>query len=638
MKDKKYQVLTYLSQQKSWVTAVEISVALSYSVRSVKSYIADLNSAYPDIIASSRNGFLLENFSLASQILNTSPSSIPQNSEGRISYIIKKLIMEGLSYNLDQMAEDLCISPLTLTNEISRLKSKLGEFDLVFKSKNNIGSIEGSEKNKKKLISHLIYEDTKDFCCNLESLQVYLPNLDLKIVKHIITDILLKHQLFIDDFALMNFILHVGITMERSREGASSKETLPENVDDIIAPFILEIMEKMAKEIKQYFNITLTSGDIYDLSLLLMSQVVPENLMDSKKTSLEDVITPEIHELIELIQNKVRNTYRFNLNSQDFILRFALHLRNMLVRLKHNIHLRNPQFLTIKNTCPFIYDVSVFIADIINQREGCILSEDEIAYIALHIGVLIEEQRALMNKVMVLIVCPQYYSIHLNLVKKIGMIFEDDIIIAGVISSSDEIINYKDYQFIISTIPIIPHPSVPLIQIPVQMGNKDIGAITSVIESIKKQQLKMKMENKLKFLFYEDLIFFNQDFPSEKEAITFMADALEQQGFVDADFKESIFERESISSSAYTNIAMPHPFEMCSKQTAIAVSVHPSGINWKNNKVNIIFMLAIQEDDRPIFRDIFDFVTEIISDNRYLHALVSTKSYQEFIDLLVSLV
>jgi len=436
----------------------------------------------------------------------------------------------------------------------------------------------------------------------------------------------------------LNFILHLAIAMERSKEGIYSMEPVPENTDEIIAPLIKDIMKNLTKEIKQYFQITLSAEDIYDLSLLLMSQTVPESLMDTKKTSLDEVITPDIRDLIEIIQNKVRNTYQLNLNSQEFILRFALHLRNMLIRLKHNIHLRNPQFLTIKNTYPLIYDVSVFISDIINQQMGCILSEDEIAYITLHIAVLIEEQRALLNKVTVLIVCPQYYSIHLNLVKKISMIFEDDIIITGVVSYADEIPNNKEYQFIISTIPIIPHPPVPLVQIPVQLGNKEIAVIASVIENIKKQKLKNKMEQKLKYLFYEDLIFFNHDFPSENEAIEFLCDALEKKEFVNPSYKKSIYERESISPSAYSNIAIPHPFEMCALQSAIAVSIHPAGMNWRNNRVNIIFMLAIREDERPLFLDIFDFVTEIISDSRNLHALLSTKSYKEFIDLLVSLV
>jgi len=418
MNEKKIQLLAYLMQLKSWVTAAEISVAVGCSVRSVKSYIAELNSAYPNIIESSRNGFHLKNYTDAAQIIKNSTSSIPQNSEGRISYIIKKLLMEGLSYDLDQMAEDLCISPLTLHNEINRLKSKLGKFDLVFKTKNNLATIEGSEKNKKKLISHLIYEETKDFCCNLELLQLYLPELDLKIIKHIITNILLKNRLFIDDFALLNFILHLAIAMERSKEGIYSMEPVPENTDVIIAPLIKDIM------------------------------------------------------------------------------------------------------------------------------------------------------------VTVLIVCPQYYSIHLNLVKKISMIFEDDIIITGVVSYADEIPNNKEYQFIISTIPIIPHPPVPLVQIPVQLGNKEIAVIASVIENIKKQKLKNKMEQKLKYLFYEDLIFFNHDFPSENEAIEFLCDALEKKEFVNPSYKKSIYERESISPSAYSNIAIPHPFEMCALQSAIAVSIH----------------------------------------------------------------
>ena len=189
---------------------------------------------------------------------------------------------------------------------------------------------------------------------------------------------------------------------------------------------------------------------------------------------------------------------------------------------------------------------------------------------------------------------------------------------------------------IVSTVPVLPVPDVPVVLINSQLSNMEISKISSTIETIKSKKLHRKMEQKLKFLFYEDLFFFNQGFTSERDAITFLAEKLEQKGCVDSQYKQKIFEREDISSSAYSNIAMPHPLEMNSKKTAIAVSIHNTPMNWKQNKVNIIFMLAIQEDDRTLFRDIFDFVTQIISNTHYLQALLTTKTYQEFIDLLLS--
>ena len=45
MTNKKLDVLNYLQKNSTWKTAAEISSALGYSVRSIKSYIHELNGA-----------------------------------------------------------------------------------------------------------------------------------------------------------------------------------------------------------------------------------------------------------------------------------------------------------------------------------------------------------------------------------------------------------------------------------------------------------------------------------------------------------------------------------------------------------------------------------------------------------------
>lgn len=639
MKEKLLEVLSFLSRQNDWKTASEISIAVGYSVRSVKTYISEINQSYQNLITTSRNGYILADRELATLILNKVDNQIPQTPEGRKAYIMQKLLIENQVMDLDDLANELCISPLTLNNEIAKFKKELIAFDLVSHTKNNQIWIEGNEKNKKKMISHMIYENTKDFCCNMDSIQIYLPNFDLRIVRQIVTSSIMEHHFFIDDFSLLNFILHIGITMERCFQQQTGTEPLSElaRIDIVEIPAHINlIMNTISERINQYFHVQFGPTEKSDLALLLMTRLVFDNETESE-TSLKDLVSPDILRLMELIQNRVRLTFHLNLNSQDFLFRFALHLKNMMVRLENQIDLKNPQLHSIKNSYPFIYDVSVFIADIIRQEKGYYLSEDEIAYITLHIGVQIEEQRALRDKVKVLIICPQYYSSKLNLVKKVSTMFEDSIILSGVLAGPEELSLYREYNLILSTMPIPPMPNVPIIQVPYQLRNNDILAITSAIESIKKSRMKQILEQKLKFLFQKELFFYDPPFKSENFAISYMADQLEEHDYVGSDFKQKLYDREKISSSAFANIAMPHPLEMCSKKTAIAVSIHPTPLQWNANKVNLVLMLAINEEDRPLFRDIFDFVSEIITDTKYLQSLVSTKTYDDFIHLLVSL-
>lgn len=638
MKEKQLKVLSCLNQKDDWATASEIALAAECSVRSVKTYIADLNTAYPDLIATSRKGYLLSDKTLALSLLNEADDAIPQSQEGRKAYIMQKLLIKNQKMDLDLLASELCISPLTLNNEIAKFKKELISFDLVFRTKNNQVWIEGNEKNKKKMISHIIYDSTKDFCCNMDAVQKYLPNINLRIIRQIVNDSLRYNHYYIDDFSLLNFILHIGITIERCQTHEDMPETDRENALKemrILPPHIQTIMAQITQNLEQFFRISFFASEILDLSLLLMTRLIQDPQAEDM-SALQEKLSPDIWELLELIQDRVRQAFYVNLNDPDFLFRFALHLKNMIIRLENHIPLKNPQLHSIKNSYPFIYDVSVFIADVIRQERGFLLSEDEIAYITLHLGVQLEEQRIFRERVKTILICPHYYSSNHKLLGKISMFFEESLLIRGALSGPEDLDSYHDYDFIISTMPVLPQPAVPVVQVSYQLNNADILAVSSAIEDAKKLRMKTMLEQKLKFLFYKELFFFNPSFRTEQEIISFMADHLERTGYVKADYKQKVYDREQISSSAFGNIAIPHPLEMCSKKTAIAVSCYPNAIPWNGSRVNLVLMLSITEEERPLFRDIFDFVTEVISDARNLQMLVSAKTYDEFINLLIS--
>lgn len=637
MHDKEFQIIHHLKGQIDWCNAANIALHLSFSVRSVKTYIANINTLYPNLILSSREGFLIHDKERLPPILDTDGNQkIPQSAKSRQAYLLKVLLLQQQTKNLDELANDLYISPVTLNNELSKIKLELTKFDLVFKTKNNYASIDGLEKNKKKMISSLIYNETKDNFTSLDLIQSYLPNFDLKIIKCVVTDKLMSERYFIDDYSLTYFILHVGIVMERTLVTLTSIESQnPSHKVPIAAP-VTKLLQEICDNLEKYFKIKIIDNDFYNLALILMTRIVHEDINQLTTSQLLEIVGAPICNLMELIQNKVRNVFYINLNNQDFIIRFTLHLYNMLIRLENNINLMNPQLLSIKNSYPYIYDVSVFIANIITKEKGYIPSEDEIAYISLHIGVLIEEQKALKDKVKIIVLCPQYYSSNIRLVKKIHTVFEDSIILSDVITSLDELSSITDYDLIITTIPVNLYLPVPVISISNYFNNKDVSNILNALEDIKKNRVKMVLKNKLKYIFKKDLFFYNPDFTTQLATIDSLSLSLCKAGYVDSTFSQKLYERERISSSAYANIALPHPMEMCSLSTAIAVSIHPRGIIWHENKVNVVFMLAINEEDRILFRDIFDFVTEIILDQKNFQKLLKTKTYEEFIDLFIS--
>ena len=68
----------------------------------------------------------------------------------------------------------------------------------------------------------------------------------------------------------------------------------------------------------------------------------------------------------------------------------------------------------------------------------------------------------------------------------------------------------------------------------------------------------------------------------------------------------------------------------------IAVSLNPEPISWGINQVYLVFLLSLKEEDRDLFSDIFEFITQILKDEHIFKKIMSIKTYDEFINSLVS--
>ena len=366
-------------------------------------------------------------------------------------------------------------------------------------------------------------------------MQSYLPHFDLTIVKQIVSDKLQKHHYFMDDFSLLNLVLHIAITMERKLiQKTVVEDAGTGNWESLVNAHIQEMVVDITGQVEKQFGVEFVDGEIYDFALLIKTRAISNSINDINMDQLSEFVGEDIIRLVSLIQTRTKETYNITIMRQDFTVRFALHIKNLLIRLKHNIVLRNPQMLDIKNSYPFIYDVSVFIANIITQEKGYVLTEDEISYIALHLGVLIEERKVIKHEVRAILVNPQYLIKSMDIVNRLSSVFENNLLITEIVSAQHELEAYSDYDLIITTTPFEVYPGKPYVQISAYLTNKDILSVSKKIEEVLKDRIKVKVKSKLEMMFKEELFFVGESFKNQNDAINVMADALEKQGIVTA--------------------------------------------------------------------------------------------------------
>lgn len=589
MRRKQEELINYLYTHNEKVTANILSKALNLSIRTIKSYIAELNMNYPSLISSSNRGYVIDKVK-ANSLLQYK-DDIPQDYESRCIYIIKKTLLEKQDYiDIFDLCEELFISYSTLKKDIYKMNTSFANFKITFSSENNKLHVGGSEQNKRKLISHVMSEEVSGNFLNLTLLQESFPDYDLDDACTLIKDICKQHHYYLNDFSCVNFILHVTIMVSRINHG----------------------------------NHIINNNELIQVT--------------NKNDENENVSLLVSDEIIQITKNIIKNVdehFFINLDSDNFITPFMLHLKNLKNRLIKNNLLKNPMLDSIKISCPTIYDISTFIAYQLTLSFHENVNEDEIAFIALHVGTEIERQKKEETKVSCLLLCPEYLNITSTLHKKIMMDFGDQLTIQKSISFENEILG-NNFDLLITTVPVLESTNYFTVLLPPfpmsYEKNKILDAIIR-IENTKKSQI---LTNNLNFYFNEKLFYSMNEDISKSAVINELAERMINLGYVEENFKEEIWKRETASSTAFMNIAIPHPMKMSTYKTSIGVVISHKGIDWGNQHfVNVVFMIAFNKIDNKHFHALYESLVLLFNEPIVISEIKKCKNFNDFKNIVI---
>lgn len=629
MRRKQEELINYLYTHNEKVTANILSKALNLSIRTIKSYIAELNMNYPSLISSSNRGYVIDKVK-ANSLLQYK-DDIPQDYESRCIYIIKKMLLEKQDYiDIFDLCEELFISYSTLKKDIYKMNTSFANFKITFSSENNKLHVGGSEQNKRKLISHVMSEEVSGNFLNLTLLQESFPDYDLDDACTLIKDICKQHHYYLNDFSCVNFILHVTIMVSRINHGnhiINNNELIQvTNKND----------EKIAKELclalEQVFNVSFNSSEILEIYILFKNNA---NYINDENENVSLLVSDEIIQITKNIIKNVDEHFFINLDSDNFITPFMLHLKNLKNRLIKNNLLKNPMLDSIKISCPTIYDISTFIAYQLTLSFHENVNEDEIAFIALHVGTEIERQKKEETKVSCLLLCPEYLNITSTLHKKIMMDFGDQLTIQKSISFENEILG-NNFDLLITTVPVLESTNYFTVLLPPfpmsYEKNKILDAIIR-IENTKKSQI---LTNNLNFYFNEKLFYSMNEDISKSAVINELAERMINLGYVEENFKEEIWKRETASSTAFMNIAIPHPMKMSAYKTSIGVVISHKGIDWGNQHfVNVVFMIAFNKIDNKHFHALYESLVLLFNEPIVISEIKKCKNFNDFKDIVI---
>lgn len=621
-------ILKQLYGKPKYTTANEISVSTNISIRTIKSIIKQINQEYPNSILSTHQGYLLKNQRVIQHYgLNT---EIPNTIYERKIYILKTILIEQNHPSITELSEKLYISSTTLINELNKIRNEINQYHLNLHIKKDIVSISGTEKDKHDFVISIMNTELANNNFSIDNLQRIFTTVSLVDIQNLIISILNEEKLILDNYSLSNYILHLALTIE-TRNITQNHHPLYSSLSDFqqfIQKEYFSVVEKIYIKLKDKYP-TCTYTEILEASVLMLTRITSKNSLSIKKKQFTDILGQETSDLLHQIIHQVKLIYHLDLNHESFIIRFGFHLKNLLIRSKFGFHISTINVENIKNDYPMLYTISVFISSIIQEEKNIRLNENEIAYISLHVGMLIEENNSVNKKLKCTLLTNQYSNVELALRQKITSIFYDTIILLPPNSTKT-----PDFYLITDAVQI--HTDIPYCHIDSFLTNQNIRDIFSLIEKIQKEKELKILKEKILYFFKPELFAINDDFISSKSCIHNMCNQLVKYHYVNEEFEQSVLLREEISPSSFKNIAIPHPLNLSTISSAIHVCISKQPITWGINQVNLVLLLALNEDDRDLFTDIFQIIAKILNNHQNIQKIIDIQNFNDFIQFLLS--
>jgi lichenan operon transcriptional antiterminator len=623
--------------QDDWITAGYLASKLNVSERSIINYIAEINYHEKGLITSSRKGYSIDD-ALARKVLDDSSMKLPQTSKERVNYIITKILTNDTTgdkkTDLYQLSEEIFVSFETIKKDMIKVRKKLLEFDLYVLTSNSYVLLEGKEIDKRKILSNILYEEFNNNVMSLQVIEKAFPGYNLELLQSLIVEQCKQYHYFINEYALLSLVLDIVIGMDRINKNRTFGNSRNDGKQFGIRE--QELAQKIATEIEKNFNVSYNPVELEELAIILMSHLMKMDFAKLNSDNIEYVVGEDCIRIVDEIRYLLKNTYFIDTNNQDFIVKFTLHIKNLLIRLENGYTTKNPLLDQIRNTCPLIFECAVGVADKIKEITMRDIKEDEIAYIALHIGGNLETQKSKSKIISCIILFPQYYDFSNKMLEKLTERYGEKLEIKTVITTIDEIKKADKADLIISTIPVLETIRMDYIMVTPFLSDRDFENIDDKMQKINLRKIKARLKKNLMQISNPKFFYKNVNFNNKQEAIRFMTDIMEKEGYVNNSYFDEIYDREKQASTNFEHIAVPHSMKMNANQTGMFILLNDKKpIEWDNNFVSVVLLFAINKEDRAIFQDVYDNLIVLLLEKANASKVTGCNTYIEFIEEVV---
>lgn len=602
----------------------ELAQRLSVSTRTVRADITALNAllqhygAQFTLTRGSGYQLVIHDPSRYQTLEESAPKAqhIPRTAADRSHFLLVRFLTSAFSIKLEDLADAWFVSRATLQGDMVDVRERFQRYQLTLETRPRHGmTLFGSEVSIRACLTDLLWELSQQGPLNPligeEAFDASVPALLAGVLQETLT----RHHVRLTDAGERFVCLYGAVAVRRVSEGYPLADFSAEDV----AQNVRDAARELASTLQQLAGKPLAAAEEEWLCVHLAARQVQD--VDPGTISADDD-----EALVNYILRYINQQYNYNLlDDAQLHADLLTHIKTMITRVRYQIMIPNPLLDNIKQHYPMAWDMTLAAVSSWGKYTPYAISENEIGFLVLHIGVGLERHYNIgyQRQPQVLLVCDTSNAM-VRMIEAILQRKYPQLEIAATLSQRE----YEQRQevaedFVISTVRISEKdkPVVTIAPFPTDYQLDQIGKLVLV------DRTRPWMLNK----YFDEAHFQVIDAPMDRQTLfATLCQQLQREGFVGAEFHDSVVEREAIVSTMLGDgIALPHALGLLAKKTVVYTVIAPHGIAWGDETAHIIFLLAISKSEYEEAMAIYDIFVTFLRE-RAMARLAVTRSFDEF--------
>lgn len=602
----------------------ELAQRLSVSTRTVRADITALNALLAShgaqFILSRGNGYQLKIDDAARyhSLQNSRPRAlrVPRTGQERVHYLVVRFLTSAFSLKLEDLADEWFVSRATLQSDMAEVREWFNRYSLTLETRPRHGmKLFGSEMSVRACLTDLLWElaqqDSLNPLVTEIALNAGVPD-QLIAVLH---DTLTRHHIRLTDEGELFVRLYCAVSVRRISEGYPLSEFNAEDVEENVRDAARDI----ATAISQLADKALSPSEENWLCVHIAARQIQEIAPSAINADDEEA-------LANYILRYINTHYNYNLlNDAQLHADLLTHIKTMITRVRYQIMIPNPLLDNIKQHYPMAWDMTLAAVSGWGKYTPYAISENEIGFLVLHIGVGLERHYNVgyQRQPRVLLVCDAGNAMARMIEAVLQRKYPQIEVTRTVTLREYELTENISEDFVISTARISEKakPVVMIAPFPTDYQLEQIGKLVLV------DRTRPWMLEK----YFDAAHFRIIDTPVDRQTLfQELCSQLQAEGFVGAEFLDSVVEREAIVSTMLGDgIALPHSLGLLAQKTVVYTVLAPNGIQWGDETAHVIFLLAISKSEYEEAMAIYDIFVTFLRE-RAMTRLCRCHDFEEF--------